>query len=331
MSRVLITGANGFIGSHLVEKFASQGHEVFGLVRSTSDLSLIKDMPLTLRYGDVTDADQVMESLRDIDILIHNAGLASDWGPLELFRKINVDGTRNLAKAAREHCIQRFVQMSSTAIHGFSDQNQAVCEDDPKNPVFNYCVSKLEAENSVLAFGRENDIEVTAVRPGNVFGPRDHTFIEKYIDAIRSGNIAYVNGGRNLTCPTFVGNLVHGVYLATFAKQAAGEAFLITDGLHINWRHFTEKIADQMAIRRPKMSIPFWLGMAVASLTERLYLMMGAKHAPLITKYRICNGGTDYHFSIDKARRLLGYEPVYDLENAINQTVVWYKTKYGLE
>ncbi|MCD4707523.1 MAG: SDR family NAD(P)-dependent oxidoreductase [Candidatus Sabulitectum sp.] len=329
MSKVLITGANGFIGSHLVEKFLREGHQVYGLVRTTSDLSLIKDMEVSLLYGDITDYGSVEKSLNGIDLLIHNAGLASDWGSMESFRKINLEGTKNVTTAAEKNGIRRIVYMSSTAIHGFNHEHPA-SEDDTKNPVFNYGISKLEAENWIFTFGRKHGIEVTAIRPGNVFGPRDHTFIEKYIKAMTSGKIAYVNKGQSLTCPTYIGNLVHGVYLASFHEKAPGEAFIITDGLRINWKNFTEAIADQMQIRHPGLTIPLGMSILLASAAEGFYRLLRSDHAPLITKYRMYNAGTDYHFSIQKAKDLLGFEVVTGLEEAIEQTVLWFKKKHGL-
>ncbi|MCK5785230.1 MAG: SDR family NAD(P)-dependent oxidoreductase [Candidatus Sabulitectum sp.] len=324
MAEVLITGANGFIGSHLVDKFLKEGHSIYGLVRRTSDLSLICDMDVSLRYGDITDYSSVEKSLQGMDIVVHNAGLASDWGSLEAFRKVNLEGTKNVVKAAANNGVKRVVHLSSTAIHGFNHDHPA-SEDDPKNPVFNYGVSKLEAENWIFAFGKEHSIEVTAVRPGNVFGPGDHTFIEKYIEAMISGRITYVNNGNSLTCPTYVGNLVNGIYLASFHKDAPGETFIITDGLSITWRQFTEAIADELHIPHPGLSIPLWLSLPLASIAEGLYKLFRVKHAPLITKYRMYNAGTDYHFSIQKARDVLGFEPETSLKKAIEQTVLWFR------
>ncbi len=326
MSKVLVTGANGFIGSHLVEKFLNEGHEVYGLVRTTSDLSLIEGMNLSLKYGDITDYNSLEESLKGIDILVHNAGLASDWGSLALFRRVNLEGTKNVARAAAKNGVKRIVHMSSTAIHGFNhDFDNPASEDDPKNPVFNYGISKLEAEKWIFDFGKKTDIEVTVIRPGNVFGPRDHTFIEKYINAMISGKIAYINKGQSLTCPTFVGNLVHGVYLASFHPKASGEAFIITDGLSINWKQFTEAIADTMQIPRPRLSFPLGLSLSMATIAEGLYSFFKADNPPLLTRYRLYNAGTNYHFSIQKAVEILGFKPADNLEQAVKQTAAWFR------
>jgi len=328
MSRVLVTGANGFIGSHLVRKFIREGHEVSGLVRTSSDLSLIENTNLSVVYGDITDRRSLVNLFCNTDILIHNAGLASDWGSMATFRQVNFEGTRNVAEIASECGIQRFVYMSTTAVHGFN-HTAPVCENDPVNPIFNYSISKLEAENWLFEFAQRTGTEVTAVRPGNVFGPCDHTFTEKYIDGMVTGRIAYVNGGKSFTCPTYVGNLVDGVYLAAFQKEAAGEVFIVTDGLQITWKQFTEMIAEKLGIRSPRISIPLGAGLAAAFFAENLYKLVRVNHPPLVTKYRMYNAGTNYHFSIKKAANILGFEPETDFEKAVSKTVSWYKQEHN--
>ena len=327
MSKVLITGANGFIGSHLVRKFVREGHSVYGLVRTTSDLSLIADVDVSLRYGDISDYSTIEKSLDGMDIVIHNAGLASDWGSLESFRKVNLEGSINVAKAAVKNGILRMVYMSTTAIHGFNLDIPA-CEDSPLNPVFNYSISKLEAEEWLFQYGKQNDLEVAVIRPGNVYGPGDHTFMEKYMDATVSGKIAYVNRGQCFTCPTYAGNLVDGVYLAAFSSKASGEAFIITDGLHITWKKFTELIAAKLNVSPPKLSVPLAVGLVLASVSEGLYKLTGSDHSPLFTKYRMYNAGSNYHFSIEKAKNFLGFEPLTTLDEAIERTVLWYQQKH---
>lgn len=329
MSKVLITGANGFIGSHLVAKFIAEGHEVFGLVRKSSDLALLAGKDVALRYGDITDLPGLNKHFAGMDIVVHNAGLASDWGSLELFRSINLAGTRNVARAAEENGVSRMVQMSSTAIHGF-EHDHPVSEDDPLNPVFNYSISKMEAEQWLFDYAKESRVEITAIRPGNVFGPDDHTFIEKYIQALQTGKIAYINGGKSLTCPTYIGNLTDAVYLAAFHPDAVNEAFIITDGLDINWQQFTEEITGKLGLKKPWLSIPLGFALGLAAVVEGLYKMVGSRSAPFITKYRVYNGGTDYHFSIEKAQTVLGFTPRSGLQESMTQTIIWFKDKYRL-
>lgn len=320
---ILVTGANGFIGSHVVERLLRDGRKVRGLVRASSDLTFLKGVDVELVRGDITDRASLDEPMRGVDIAVHVAAFVSDWDPRDQCRSVNVHGTRNVIDAARTAGVRRLVHISTAALHGFPGaRNQDESTPMPETP-FAYCESKKQAEREVFASG----LDATAIRPGNVFGPRDHTFIDKYAQALEQGKAGYIAGGRSWTCPVYVENLADAIALACFEPAAAGEAFLATDGLDIDWRTFTEKLADALGVKRPRLSVPFWLAYRLAAVMEGAYKAVGAAHAPLLTRYRVCNGGRDYHFSIAKARRVLKYEPKVGLEEALRRTVRWYRER----
>lgn len=321
----LVTGISGFIGSHVARTILKEGNRVRGLIRRTSRLDLIADLDVELVYGDITRPGTLKDAVRGVEKVIHVAGLASDWGPFNDFYNINFLGTRNLALAASEEGIKRFVHIGTTAIFGFGFSS--IDESYPMAEKLNaYGQTKKMAELWLLEFSRSTAMEITIIRPGNVFGPDDFTFMDKYLKALKSGRIAYVNKGRALTCPTFIENLVHGIWLASNAKEAVGEAFFITDGLDITWKEFTGKLADALHVKQPRFSIPFWLAYFMASIMEGVFKLLHKKNAPLITRYRVTNAGLNYHFSIEKARRLLKFVPSVDLDQAVRKTVDWYRS-----
>ena len=116
MKRVVISGINGFIGSSIAKKFLDNGYKVHGLVRKSSDLSLLKNLDIDLSYGDITEKDLPNDLFKKDDIAIHVAGLASDWGPYEKFYRINVEGTKNFALLAEKAQVRRFVHISTVAL-----------------------------------------------------------------------------------------------------------------------------------------------------------------------------------------------------------------------
>ena len=325
MSKIFITGVNGFIGSHIAERFIQAGHQVCGLVRKTSDLKLIEHLGLELYYGDISEQHSFEDALQGVEMVVHVAGFASDWGEWEKFRRINIEGTQNVARAAQVKGVKRFVHISTVALHGFPNKRNMDESTPFAQTKFAYCESKKVAEQWLFDFAQKSPMEITAIRPGNVFGPRDHTFIEKYLEVIEQGKAAYIDGGRHWTCPVYIDNLVDGVMLAALSEQAPGQAFIITDGLDINWKTFTEKFAAALGAKRPRLSIPFGLGYALAFVMELLYKILRIKQAPLLTRYRISNGGRDYHFSIEKAKRMLGYEPKVPFDEAVLRTVDWFR------
>jgi nucleoside-diphosphate-sugar epimerase len=327
MSIILVSGVNGFIGSHIAERLISGGHSVRGLVRKSSVLILIQDLDIELFYGDVTNEGSLLEPMKNVEIVIHVAGLASDWGPYKDFYAVNVQGTKNIAISANKNHVKRFVYISTAALHGFQNRKN-IDESFPlAKTIFPYCETKKEAEQWLFNFAKTVSMEVTAVRPGNVFGPRDHTFIDKYLDALKDGKMAFVNRGRNLTCPTYIENLVDGIILACFESSAKGKTFIITDGLEITWKTFTNKLADELGVKRPSLSVPYWLGYGLAFLMENIYKAFRISHPPLLTRYRISNAGRDYHFSIEKAKNILNYQPAVGIDEAITKTVNWYKKR----
>ena len=183
------------------------------------------------------------------------------------------------------------------------------------------------AEEWLFDFARNARMEITCICPGNVFGPRDHTVIEQYLEILEKGQLAYINGGRSLTAPTYVENLLDAIEAACAVPGAAGESFFITDGLDITWKTFTEKFAAALGVPAPKFSFPFSIAYASGYIMEKLYLLLRSSSPPLITRFRVVNGGRDYHFSIDKAKRILGYDPLVTFEDGVERTVDWYRER----
>ncbi len=324
--KVLVTGANGFIGSNLCKRLVSEGCEVNALVRETSDLTFLDSVPVKLYYGDINQPDTLAKPANGVDKVFHVAGLAADWGPYTRFEKINFRGTRNVAFAANKAGVKRFVYISTVAFHGFGKQNMT--EESPKAArLIPYAETKYMAEQWLWEFSKQIDMEITAVRPGNVFGINDRTFISKYLDALMQGKFAEIDHGRSKTCPVYVENLIDIILLVSKEKRAVGEAYLATDGLDITWHEFNTSLARHLAVKLPKTSIPYGIAMTAAQIYYSMHRLLGIKSEPFLTPYRINNGGKDYHFSIQKLKTHFGYKPKVDFEEAIRRTVDWYRTR----
>ena len=322
--KVLVTGANGFIGSNVVKRMLDGGAEVNALVRKTSDLSFLKDVPVNYFYGDITDKESLRPALKGVGKVFHVAGLAADWGPYERFEKINYRGTINVATEAAKSGVKRFVFISTVAFHGFGKPN--VTEDDPpaKN-LIPYAKTKWMAEQWLWDFSPETKMEITAVRPGNVFGINDRTFISKYIDALLAGKFAEINHGKSKTCPVYIENLVDIIMLVSQEEKAVGNAYLATDGLDITWHEFNAALANHLGVKLPETSIPYGMAMAAAKVYYSVHRLLRIKSEPFLTPYRVNNGGRDYHFSIEKLRNHFNYNPDVGLDEALRRTVAWYK------
>lgn len=327
MSVFFITGINGFIGSHIAEQLIKEGHKVRGLIRSTSDVSFIKGLDIDLYYGDILDRESIKSGMEGVDIVIHAAALASDWGRFEKFYKVNFIGSQNVAISCVDMKVKRLVYISSAAICGFQNKRHINEDSEFKNTPYPYCQTKKMTEEWLFPYCKKEGLELVVIRPGNVFGVNDHTFIEGYLQALEQRKIGFINGGKYRTCPVFVDNLVDAIIKASFSSKANGEVFIITDGLDIDWKTFTRTFCDYLQIPKPKFSIPYWFAYFLSVLSELLYKLFNSKTAPILTRYRVQNVGRDYHFSIKKAENILGYKPIISFESAVKKTVMWYKNK----
>ena len=318
---VLVTGANGFI---IVKRLLEDNCEVNVLVRKSSDLKFLKNLNVKYFYGDITQSSTIESAVAGVEKVFHVAGLAADWGSYDVFEKVNYKGTINVAEAADRAGVKRFVFISTVAFHGFGKTNMT--EDSPVAPnLIPYAKTKYMAEQWLWEFAKEMEMEITAVRPGNVYGINDRTFISKYIDALLEGKFAEVNKGRSKTCPVYIENLVDIIMLVSKEEKAVNNVYIATDGLDITWHEFNSVLASKLGIELSKTSIPYGIAMAVAKMYSGVHKFIGLKSEPFLTPYRINNGGKDYHFSIAKLENHFGYKPDIDLDEALNRTVKWYR------
>ncbi len=320
--KILITGANGFIGSHLLRRFSTVNRfQAAGLVRKSSDLFRLADGIYDLRYASLNDP--LGDIVRGFDVVIHTAARSSDWGEYESFYRTNVEGTLNLVRAAVAGGVGRFIHFSSTVIYGFSG-NRLTAEDSPPAPFDNpYCVTKVLAEEELLRY--RDRIRLTILRPSNVFGPGDLTTTYPLFEALRSGMPGFPGGGRYLTSPCYIDNLIAATELALRSECSSGEAFNLSDGNDIPWSEFLSDIAEELGVRPPRFSIPAGLLRPAALGLKKLYTLFRSQKPPVITPYRIAQVVNDYSFSIEKAKKLLGYLPPCLTEEGIRNSVEWFK------
>ncbi len=320
-----MTGANGFVGAALCRKLIKHGDEVTGLVRKTSDLSSLENLSIHLILGSLEDPVSLDEAVRDTEIVYHVAAAVSDWGTLKQFRRINVEGTRNLIEASVKAGVKRFVYVSSVAVHSFVDASD-LDENAPQLPTpFPYAQSKREAESLVTDYFRRGLIQTVIVRPGDIYGPGDRVALLKMAPLLEKGRMGYIDGGRALGAFTYVENLAEGLILAGVKPEATGQTYLITDGIKLTWREYLEKLTEELKVRRPWYSIHKRLAYGIAVVLESIYRLFRIQSRPLLTRYIVSHLSGDFHFRIDKAKKELGYRPRVDIDEMIRETAEWYK------
>ena len=332
--KILVTGISGFIGSHLAAALASLGYDVIGTYRNNPprlvtryEKGFMGSKPqkgsLSPQWLELADKEALKEICQGLDGIIHIAGHVSDWGPKQQFYESNVLPLQHFIElfqdneqgSKRSSTLRFFIHTSSISVHGFGT-HENTSEDGPYYPLFHpYQLSKRESEDILLKQAFEkSEPAIGVIRPGNVYGPGDTTFLYPIFNAIKSGKMGYVDKGRHLTCPVFVDDLV-AAYITLLKKltetpaQVHGRVYNITGGENITWKEEMELCADSAGLARPVRSFPAWPLLIIAYMLTGLFKTLGAKKPPDITPYRIKNVGNDYHFSVARAMNELDWKP----------------------
>jgi nucleoside-diphosphate-sugar epimerase len=299
------------------------------LVRAQSDVKTLDSLGVTLFRGDLTDPVAVRQAVHDVDLIVHCAARVGDWGPVDDYRAVNVEGLRTLLDACKGTMLQRFVHLSSLGVyaarnHFGTDESEPL----PDRHIDGYTQSKVEAEKLALRYYQEFEVPVTVLRPGFVYGPRDRVVVPKLIDNLREGRVRYLGGGKAALNTIFVLNLVEAILLVLRQPPPVGigQIYNLTDGETVSKRRFIEAIVKGLDLPEPRSSpVPIWLARVAASVMEGSARRRGAKEAPLLTQARIKFLGLNLDFDISKAKKELGYRPRYTFDEGMTQTVAWYR------
>lgn len=323
---VLITGATGFVGSHVAEACKARGYEIRALARSSSKTDLLQQLGASIIPGDMTDAESLRKAADGVDVVIHCAAKVGDWGPVEDYRIVNVDALRVLLDACKGRPLQRFIHMSSLGVYAARDHHGTTEEEPlPAQHMDGYTQTKVESERLVMDYYRNHKLPVVVLRPGFIYGPRDRTVLPRIMEAMRTGQFRYLGSGDKAMNCIYVGNLVDATFLVVDKPNAVGQIYNLTDGEMVSKRRFMEAVADGAGTPRPTRKVPLWLAKLAAWIMERRARRKGAREAPRLTQARIKFLGLNLDFSIEKAKRELGYQPRVNFDQAMKETMAWYR------
>jgi nucleoside-diphosphate-sugar epimerase len=311
--RVFITGASGFIGRALHERYATAGHEVSGC-------DLVADAKRGVVAGDVGKAGAWQERAAGCELVLHTAATVSFRleRPDEIWRA-NVAGTANAIAAAERGGGARFIHFSSVTTFGFDFPDGV----DERYPVHNtyvpYPDSKIASEQVVLQAHLEGRVPCTVVRPGDVYGPRSRVWALIPAELIRARRLLLPGRGSGIHSPVYIDNLVDGVVLAASSPDATGQIFTLSDGVGVPYREFFAPYAE--LVGRPLPAVPTSVAMAAAAVIQRAArLTPGDNDINTASLRYFLRKGT---YSNGKARSVLGWEPSVGLEEGLDRTVRW--------
>lgn len=323
--KVLITGAGGFIGSHLVDSQLEKGFDVRAVDLHLDLLKHLKDHPrLEAIPGDITNESLVRQWVEGVDVVYHLASAHLDVSLSdEHYRHVNRDATVCLLEAALQAGVKRFVHCSSVGVIGDVEHPPAD-ETSDCHPTNVYERTKLEGERAALDFSRRTGFPVVVMRPAWVYGPRCPR-TAKLIRTIRKGRFPIFGGGRNLRHPVYISDAIRGMELCAETQNVEGEVFIIAGETPVESRELVNVISRELNVKMQKFHLPVFLGQWGGLALELLFKLFGKQ--PPFSRRSMDFFLKHNAYSIDKARRRLSYQPQVDLQTGIRKTIASMKTQ----
>jgi len=330
----LVTGAAGFIGSFLVERLLSEGIPVRAFLKRGTASKTVVASKAEVFEGDIKDAASMSRAMEGVDVVYHLAAISRyDTNiPDEEYYSVNVEGTRNILDAARNAGVRKVVFTATIEAVGVSSDGKPLTEDSPQQPRNIYGQSKLDAENLVIDSHRRHGLDAVVVRPPMIYGPGNTILCKRLFGIIRRGFYPLIGDGRALTEFCYVKNQVHGIRLAA-DKGRAGEVYFISDARSYSIEEIVDTIARVMGVRVIKPRIPVPVALAMGWSFEMLakvlrfypFVIPETGRPPFSRKTVAWTAESRLYCDISKARRELGYNPPFSLEDGVRETVDWYR------
>ena len=325
--KILITGASGFIGSFIVEEALRRGFETWAAVRKSSSREYLQDERIHFIELNLSSKEQLVEQLRphQFDYVVHAAGVTKCLNKQD-FRRINTEGTKHLVDAILElqMPIKRFIYLSSLSIFGAIKEQQPyeeIKETDTPQPNTEYGRSKLEAEKYLESVSSR--VPYIILRPTGVYGPREKDYFIMAKSIKQHSDFAVGYQRQDITF-VYVKDVVQAVFLA-LEKGENGRKYFLSDGQVYQSTTFSDLIHEELG--RPwwiRITAPVWVLRIITFVGEYVGQMTGKVTALNNDKYNILkqrNWRCDIQPAIDE----LGYQPTFNLEQGVKETIQWYK------
>jgi len=318
---VLVTGATGFIGRHLVIALLKKGHKVYAITRDIKKEEVLKKVGVLVINADITDKKSLDKLLEyNIDAAFHLAGVLGNYNvKKDVYWKVNVEGTRNLFIVLAKNKT-RLIHISSTLVIGKIGKYPAN-EQTRVRPSNLYERTKYEGEKIALGFLHVG-MPVTIIRPEFVYGPHDIHLLSLF-RVVRDKKFIFIGSGKNYVQPTYIDDLIEGLLLCLERNETIGRVYILAGAKYVTIKEFIGEIANYFNIKPPKLHLPPLFAKLLAVCFEIL-----AKFWPFdppLTRSRVKFFTQNHFFDISRAKRDIGYKPKVSLAEGIKNTIDWYK------
>jgi nucleoside-diphosphate-sugar epimerase len=321
-TRALVTGATGFIGSHLVEALVKQNWSVTGLVRLKSQTGFLENLPVKILRGSVEDENFLAEAVKNQDYIFHLAARIRS-ARREVYERANFLFTRNLAQACQQQNpdVKRFIYVSSIAAAGPSSPGEIQDETRTPAPTSEYGRTKLKGEGAITEIWDRTD--ATIIRPPNVYGPRQQE-TELLIKLIQKHFVPLLKHDQKTTSLIYIDDLIRGIYQASQSPRANRQIYYLTDKKGYSWKEVILTIKKH--VLGTSLYVPLYENIidSAAWFTDILKSMHLVKSYFGRRAWRAMVQ-TSWLFNSDKASRDFGFRAAYSLDEGIKKTVAYYK------
>jgi nucleoside-diphosphate-sugar epimerase len=321
--RVLVTGATGLLGGHLIKELQQRREQIRALVLPLENVDKLIAQGVEVVRGDITDAKTLGPAVKDIEIIFHLAGMMGVWRPLADYRLVNVTGSANLYQAAQQAGVRRYVHTSSHTVYGLGHGRWLTEHDALRPDPDPYSLTKAEGDRLMRRLMLTSPVETVLLRPGTFFGPGDRLHFGRMAQKMKAGKGVIVGRGDNALPFCYVTDVVQGFLLAAYHEQAPGNVYNITNDHPLTQQEMFEAIADAVGGKHPTRHLPYWPIYFGSIVAEQVVARL-TRTRPLVTQLGAMMFGTDNRHSIEKARRELGYEPKVDLRDGIQLAAEWF-------
>ena len=328
MMNVCVTGATGFLGHYIVKLLSERGYFVHAFGRNQEkgrELEAANKNVVFIK-GNLEQSDDVLKAVKGCSYVVHAGALSSAWGSKKEFYDTNVTGTIHVLKACEHHGVKRLVFISSPSIYTKEEDQYQIEESQGgwDNRLNTYIQTKLLAEKAIRTF-RSHAFEKVILRPRGLFGIGDTSIIPRLMRANKITGIPVFRNGNNLVDITYVENAAYSVFVALKTPGIDGATYNITNGEPMKFKTILMMFLDEIGLKPKFLKLSYPALSKVVACLELLYRKMGIKKEPVFTRYTLMTLAFSQTLDIEKARKELGYEPLYSIEKGIQTYAEWYR------
>jgi nucleoside-diphosphate-sugar epimerase len=317
MKQVFVTGGSGFVGQHLISMLIENGYKVKALARSTQAIQKVQKHGAIAIKGDLNDAKALAEGAKECSTIFHLAASVDFFASEKKLKKLHVESTELLLSVAKNANIKKFVYLSAASV--IMNGKPIINADETfesDNIIDGYSRTKLQAEKLVLSANTET-FQTIALRPPMIWGKDDPNTLAGIIDAVKKGNMQFIDGGRHRFVTCHVLNVCHALILADHSQHSGGKAYFLTDGETPVFKDFIKKYVATQGITVPDKEVSLAMAKRVASIMEFIWKTFRLKGHPPLYKGLVNALGLEFITIDKKAIQELGYKPLVSISQGL--------------